>query len=156
MDVLTLICFMCYSNLYFRPLRNSQPLAVREVKGQHLGRLITVRGIVTRVSEVKPLLQVSAFSCDSCGCEVFQEVDKKSITPLSECVSEDCKQNNTRGKLHLQTRACKFTPFQEVKMQEMVSRISGSFFHDIAVADKLAILLFRRPTKYPLDISHDQ
>lgn len=110
-----------YSNLYFRPLKNSQPLAVREVKGTHLGKLITVRGIITRVSEVKPLLQVSAFSCDACGCEVFQEVDKKTVTPLTECVSEDCKQNNTRGKLHLQTRACKFTPFQEVKMQEMVS-----------------------------------
>jgi hypothetical protein len=30
-------------------------MAVREVKGVHLGKLITVRGIVTRVSEVKPL-----------------------------------------------------------------------------------------------------
>ncbi|KAK9894513.1 MCM-domain-containing protein [Cystobasidium minutum MCA 4210] len=110
-------------NLYFRPLRSSTPLAVREVKGAHLGKLITVRGIITRVSEVKPLLQVSAFSCDACGCEVFQEVDKKTVTPLTECVSDDCKQNNTRGKLHLQTRACKFTPFQEVKMQEMTDQV---------------------------------
>ena len=93
---------------------------MREVRGQHLGKLITVRGIVTRVSEVKPLLLVTAFSCDSCGCEVFQEVDKKTITPLTECVSVDCMANNSRGKLHLQTRACKFSPFQEVKIQEMV------------------------------------
>ena len=97
---------------------------MREVKGANLGKLITVRGIVTRVSEVKPLLLVSAFSCDSCGCEVFQEVDKKTITPLTECVSVDCKQNNNRGKLHMQTRACKFSPFQEVKIQEMVGSSS--------------------------------
>ena len=48
------------SNLYFQPLRTDAPIAVRQVKGVHLGRLITVRGIITRVSEVKPLLQVNA------------------------------------------------------------------------------------------------
>ena len=115
-----------HSNLYVRPLRRSTALAVREVKGAHLGKLITVRGIVTRVSEVKPLLLVSAFSCDSCGCEVFQEVEKKTITPLTECISEDCKQNGSKGRLHMQTRACKFSPFQEVKIQEMVSRIASA------------------------------
>ncbi|KAG2740545.1 hypothetical protein P692DRAFT_20881744 [Suillus brevipes Sb2] len=37
-------------NLYFQPLRSGIALTVREVKGTYLSRLITVRGIVTRVS----------------------------------------------------------------------------------------------------------
>ena len=45
-------------------------MAVCEVKGVHLGKLITVRGIATRVSEVKPLLLVNAYTC---GSETFQE-----------------------------------------------------------------------------------
>lgn len=97
------------------------PLAVRDVKGVHCGKLITVRGIVTRISEVKPLLLVNAFSCESCGSEIFQEVDaEKTILPLTECPSQDCKENQVKGKLHMQTRACKFAPFQEAKIQEMV------------------------------------
>lgn len=110
-------------NLYFRPLKADadKPLAVRQVRGAHCGKLITVRGIVTRISEVKPLLLVNAFSCDMCGAEVFQDVADKTITPLTECPSEDCKANNSKGQLHMQTRACKFAPFQEAKIQEMVS-----------------------------------
>ncbi len=98
------------------------PVAVREVKGVHLGRLITVRGIVTRVSEVKPLLQVNAYTCDVCGSETFQDISNKTFTPLFDCQNEnECKKNGITGSLHMQTRACRFSPFQEVKIQEMVN-----------------------------------
>lgn len=98
-------------------------MAVREVKGIHLGKLISVRGIVTRVSEVKPLLLVNAYTCDVCGSETFQEVSNKQFTPTQDCQNEDeCKKNGIHGTLHMQTRACRFAPFQEVKIQEMVIR----------------------------------
>lgn len=96
-------------------------MAVREVKGAHLGKLITVRGIVTRVSEVKPLLLVNAYTCDVCGSETFQEVSNKQFTPIQDCANMDeCKKNGIHGTLHMQTRACRFAPFQEAKIQEMV------------------------------------
>ena len=96
-------------------------MAVREVKGAHLGKLITVRGIVTRVSEVKPLLLVNAYTCDVCGSETFQEISRKEFTPIADCQNEnECVRNNIKGSLHMQTRACRFSPFQEVKIQEMV------------------------------------
>ncbi|OCF40398.1 minichromosome maintenance protein 7 (cell division control protein 47) [Kwoniella heveanensis CBS 569] len=110
-------------NLYFRPLRNTDVLAVRAVRGSHLGHLITVRGIVTRVSEVKPLLLVNAYTCDMCGNEIFQEVAQKAFTPLSVCPSRECTQNQTKGQLHMQTRASRFRPFQEVKIQEMADQV---------------------------------
>lgn len=98
-------------------------MAVREVKGTHLGRLITARGIVTRVSEVKPLLLVNAYTCDVCGSETFQDIAGKQFAPIFDCPNEnECKKNNIRGSLHMQTRACRFSPFQEVRIQEMVSR----------------------------------
>ena len=97
-------------------------MAVREVRGVHLGRLITIRGIVTRVSEVKPLLQVNAYTCDVCGSETFQDISNKSFNPIVDCQNEnECKKNGIHGSLHMQTRACRFSPFQEVKIQEMVS-----------------------------------
>ncbi|KXN86922.1 DNA replication licensing factor mcm7 [Leucoagaricus sp. SymC.cos] len=111
-------------NLYFKPLKRDTPLAVRDVKGSYLGRLITVRGIVTRVSEVKPLLQVNAYTCDVCGSETFQDIAQKTFNPLVDCEnSNECKKNGIRGSLHMQTRACRFSPFQEVKIQEMADQV---------------------------------
>ncbi len=98
-------------------------LAVRHVRGDHLGHLITVRAIATRVSDVKPVAQVSAYACDRCGCEVFQPVREKQYAPLTVCPSDDCKTNQAKGQLHPSTRASKFLPFQEVKVQELAEQV---------------------------------
>ena len=111
------------SNIYFQPMSgdSSAPLAVRQVRGTQLGKLITVRGIVTRVSEVKPLLLVNAYTCDSCGSEIFQDITNKQFTPITDCLNKEaCIANGKKGTLHMQTRASRFSPFQEVKIQEMV------------------------------------
>jgi DNA replication licensing factor MCM7 len=103
--------------------RSTKALSVRQVRGEHLGNLITVRGIATRVSDVKPSIQVNCYTCDRCGCEIFQTVVQKQFTPLTECQSKDCVDNNAKGSLYLSTRASKFVPFQEVKIQEMADQV---------------------------------
>ncbi len=68
-------------------------IPIREVKAVHIGRyyyilyicslilivfipgkLVTVRGIVTRCTEVKPMMQVATYTCDQCGAETYQPV----------------------------------------------------------------------------------
>lgn len=110
--------------LYFAPLSGKvKVLAVRQVKGHHVGKYITVRGIVTRVSDVKPSVLVNAYTCDKCGYEIFQEVNSKTFQPLTECTSAICKTDNQRGQLFMSTRASKFLSFQEVKIQEMSNQV---------------------------------
>lgn len=116
--------------LNFKPLTasgsstdRSKAMAVRNVRGEHLGHLITVRGITTRVSDVKPAVKINAYSCDRCGSEVFQPIVTRQFAPLIECPSAECKQNNTKGQLFLSTRASKFIPFQEIKIQEMADQV---------------------------------
>jgi DNA replication licensing factor MCM7 len=111
--------------LAFKPrtTAGTKALAVRNVRGEHLGHLITVRGITTRVSDVKPAVRINAYSCDRCGCEIFQPITTKQFTPLVECPSEDCKRNQSKGQLFMSTRASRFTPFQEVKIQEMAEQV---------------------------------
>lgn len=115
-------------NLYIKPLDSDylglgKAFAVREIRGEHLGKFITVRGISTRVSDVKPSVLVNAYTCDRCGSEVFQEIKGKQFTPLVECSSEDCTKNNAKGQLHPSTRASKFMPFQEIKIQELTNQV---------------------------------
>jgi DNA replication licensing factor MCM7 len=103
--------------------KSSKAMAVRQVRGEHLGHLITVRGIAIRVSDVKPAVQVNAYSCDRCGQEVFQPVTTKQYTPMVQCPSDACQKNNVKGQLLHSTRASKFLAFQEVKIQEMSDQV---------------------------------
>ncbi|OJK03681.1 hypothetical protein ASPACDRAFT_21902 [Aspergillus aculeatus ATCC 16872] len=103
--------------------RQSKAIAVRNVRAEHIGSLITVRGITTRVSDVKPAVEINAYTCDRCGSEVFQPVTTKQFLPMTECKSTECQTNQSKGQLFLSTRASKFVPFQEVKIQEMADQV---------------------------------
>ncbi|KAI0135327.1 DNA replication licensing factor mcm7 [Daldinia grandis] len=114
--------------LVFKPRTSTdekpvKALAVRQVRGEHLGHLITIRGIATRVSDVKPIVQVGAYTCDRCGCEIFQPVNDKQYAPLTSCPSQECKENQSKGQLFQSSRASKFLPFQEVKIQELAEQV---------------------------------
>lgn len=85
-----------------------------------IGKLVTVRGIVTRCTEVKPMMSVATYTCDQCGAETYQPVSSLSFMPLILCPSEDCRLNKSGGRLYLQTRGSKFIKFQELKIQENV------------------------------------
>lgn len=43
------------------------------------GKLVAVKGIVTRVTEVKPMMQVATYTCDQCGSETYQPVSFKAF-----------------------------------------------------------------------------
>ena len=39
-----------------------------------LAQLVTIRGMVVRVTDVKPLMTVAAYTCEQCGYELYQPV----------------------------------------------------------------------------------
>ena len=75
-------------------------------------------GIITRATEVKPMMQVATYTCDQCGAETYQTITSTAFMPLLMCPAEDCRVNKSGGRLHLQTRGSKFVKFQELKVQE--------------------------------------
>lgn len=68
------------SELYFQGPSSNKPRVIREVRADSVGKLVTVRGIVTRVSEVKPRMVVATYTCDQCGAETYQPVCMKQRT----------------------------------------------------------------------------
>ena len=101
----------------------SNALALRHIKANDLGKLVTVKAIVLRASDVKPHLLVAAYTCDSCGYEIYQEVTGKSFTPISTCISDVCKDRGTVGRVNMTTRGCRFQKYQEVKVQELPEQV---------------------------------
>ncbi|CAM9682505.1 unnamed protein product, partial [Hapterophycus canaliculatus] len=41
--------------------------ALREVRAGAVGQLVRIRAMVTRVSDVQPLVSVVTYTCDACG-----------------------------------------------------------------------------------------
>ncbi|KAJ2158918.1 DNA replication licensing factor MCM7 [Coemansia sp. RSA 552] len=107
----------------FVPRAAQKAASVRSVGAAQIGRLVSVRGMVTRVSDVRPAMAVAAYLCDACGSEVFQEVAGRQFTPLTQCSSDRCRANRSRGRLQRQTRGSRFLRFQEVKLQEMADQV---------------------------------
>ncbi|TMS17551.1 DNA replication licensing factor mcm7-B [Larimichthys crocea] len=104
--------------LYFKPPTTNKPKVVRDVRADSIGNLVVVRGIVTRATEVKPMMAVATYTCDQCGAETYQPIQSPSFMPLIMCPSQECVTNKSGGRLYLQTRGSKFVKFQELRIQE--------------------------------------
>ncbi|XP_045200836.2 DNA replication licensing factor mcm7-like [Mercenaria mercenaria] len=104
--------------IYFKPRGAMKHMAIREVKAEAIGKLVSVKGIVTRATEVKPMMVVATYTCDTCGNETYQPIASPSFMPLLMCPSTDCTTNRSGGRLYLQSRGSKFVKFQELRIQE--------------------------------------
>merc|ERR1740128_994785 len=104
--------------VYFKSQSNEKVIPIREVKASSIGKLVNIKGIVTRATEVKPMMQVATYTCDQCGAETYQPIVSTSFMPQINCPGEDCRVNRSGGRLTLQSRGSKFTKFQEIKVQE--------------------------------------
>ncbi|CAH1982458.1 unnamed protein product [Acanthoscelides obtectus] len=109
--------------IYFEDSALSKDVPIREVKAEHIGHLVTVRGVVIRSTEVKPMMCVATYTCDRCGAETYQPINALSFMPQQVCQSEDCRLNKAGGRLYLQTRGSKFVKFQEIRLQEMSDQV---------------------------------
>lgn len=99
-------------------------VSLRHIRSHAMGRLVTIRGMIVRSSDVKPCCVVATYTCDHCGCEIYQVVqNKREFMPQRICPSDICRQQNAKDSLHLQTRGSKFEKFQELKLQELPHQV---------------------------------
>ena len=56
------------------PLSSEKTESLRNIRAVHIGQLVTVRAMVARVSDVKPMVQVVTYTCEQCSEETYQVV----------------------------------------------------------------------------------
>jgi replicative DNA helicase Mcm len=86
---------------------------LRMIRANHIGKLIMVDGIITRVSEVKPQLTVALFEC-SCGNKIPVDQFEGRFTPPTACSA--CRRE---GPFNLIVEESKFVDWQKIRIQEM-------------------------------------
>ncbi len=66
----------------FVSISKGQELYIRNIRSKHLGKMITIEGIVRQASEVRPLVTNAKFECPSCGTIIsVLQIDKKFKEP---------------------------------------------------------------------------
>ena len=100
-----------------------EPKQVRELTARYLGKLTVLAGMCVASSPVKPRVTVATYVCDACNDCVYQDVVGMKYTPLSQCPSNICRANSSRGKLYMEYRATKFTQYQELRLQELPQHV---------------------------------
>ncbi|KAI6205331.1 DNA replication licensing factor MCM7 [Aphelenchoides besseyi] len=109
--------------VYFVKDSLSKPLCVREIRAEHVGRLVSLRGVVIRATDVKPSVNVVTYSCDTCGSETYQSISGRYFQPAVNCPSKECVESRANGRLQTQLRASKLPKFQEIRIQELSDQV---------------------------------
>ena len=80
-------------------LSEAAVLPLRALTADRIGSLVCVRGIITKVTDVKPQLQVATYTCDECGFEIYQEITGGQYMPITECPATVCRTRKVNGSL---------------------------------------------------------
>ncbi|MEM5836495.1 MAG: minichromosome maintenance protein MCM [Candidatus Aenigmatarchaeota archaeon] len=68
-------------------LPQDKQIRIRNIRAEHLGKLICVDGIVKRASEIRPEVAEAIFQCPECGSQINVIQTERFIRPPAEC---DC------------------------------------------------------------------
>ncbi|KAK9267447.1 hypothetical protein L1049_009873 [Liquidambar formosana] len=93
---------------------------LRDLTTAEIGKLVSVTGVVTRTSEVRPELLQGTFKCLECGNLIKNVEQQFKYTEPAICVNATCA---NRTKWALLRQESKFTDWQRVRMQETSKEI---------------------------------
>ncbi|KAM5586991.1 DNA replication licensing factor MCM6 [Rosa sericea] len=93
---------------------------LRELTTAEIGKLVSVKGVVTRTSEVRPELLHGTFKCLECGGVIKNVEQQYKYTEPTICVNATCA---NRARWALLRQESKFADWQRVRMQETSKEI---------------------------------
>ncbi|XP_050367808.1 DNA replication licensing factor MCM6 isoform X2 [Argentina anserina] len=93
---------------------------LRELTTAEIGKLVSVKGVVTRTSEVRPELLQGTFKCLDCGGVIKNVEQQNKYTEPTICVNATCQ---NRARWALLRQESKFADWQRVRMQETSKEI---------------------------------
>ena len=112
--------------LHFRVknIPESQRLLIRKIRANRLGTFIAIEGLVKKITEVRPKLQVGAFQCQKCGAVIRIEQDEDILKEPSECF-EDQGGCGRVSSFKLSTTLSSFIDSQKIEVQENPEGLRG-------------------------------
>ena len=74
----------------FKNLPEQGMIRIRNLRSEHIGKFITIDGVVRRASEVKPEIQVAVFQCPSCEKKMNVLQTERTLKSPAFCDDPEC------------------------------------------------------------------
>jgi replicative DNA helicase Mcm len=112
--------------LHFRVnnLPDTQKIFIRKIRANHLGKYTAVEGLVKKVTEVRPKLQIASFQCQKCGAIVKIDQEEDILKEPSECY-EDQGGCGRISSFKLLMNLSTFIDSQKIEIQENPEGLRG-------------------------------
>src|SRR5574340_1267117 len=94
----------------------------RDIRQEHVGKLITIDGIVQRITEVIPKITTAAFSCQRCQQITYVRQDDTRFVEPYECENELCQRKNCFKLLSNESTKI---DYQKIRIQELTEHLKG-------------------------------
>ena len=93
---------------------------IRDLKTLSIGKIMSIKGTVTRTTEIKPELQLGSFKCLACDNHNPGIEQEFKYTKPTKCANEKCSNNVDFELINNQSV---FMDWQKVRLQELSSDI---------------------------------
>jgi len=112
--------------LHFRVFNipEDKQILIRKIRANSLGKLIAVEGLVKKITEVRPKLEMAAFQCQKCGAIIRIDQDEDILKEPSECY-EDQGGCGRVSSFKLSTTLSSFIDSQKIEIQENPEGLRG-------------------------------
>ncbi|MEK6958003.1 MAG: LAGLIDADG family homing endonuclease [archaeon] len=97
-----------------------QPLLM-DISSSHIGKLISVEGVIRQVTDVLPKLKSATWHCTRCDA-TYKVPQTKNLLPKTPSMCSECK-NRT---FNLDEETSDFVDYQKIQIQEPLEAIKGS------------------------------
>lgn len=126
-----------------RPFNTGRVVNMRELDPSDLDKLITIKGLIIRVSNIIPDMRVAYFVCSSCGHSMTVESIRGNISEPTRCPRDGCGAQHSMTIIH---NRCLFSDKQYVKIQETPDAIpDGQTPHSVTLCVYDALVDVARP-----------
>ncbi len=126
-----------------RPFNTGKTVNMRELDPSDIDKLITIKGLIIRVSNIVPDMRVAFFTCGNCGHSTTVENVRGRIAEPSRCPRDGCNALHSMVLVH---NRCMFSDKQIIKIQETPDSIpDGQTPHSVSLCVYDALVDVARP-----------
>jgi len=100
---------------------------IRDLRSKHMGKLISIEGLVRKATEVRPKITDALFKCFRCGAVIKEPQEGMQFKEPLECYENQggCGKSASSTKFKLLTEESTFVDTQKIEMQENPEGLRG-------------------------------
>ncbi len=115
------------AHLRVKALPRDTRIMVRDLRAEHLGRFVSVDGLVRKATEVRPKVVDATFQCLRCNAVIKEAQEGQAFREPLECYPDQggCGRTAASTKFKLLGEACVYLDTQKIEVQEPPEILRG-------------------------------